>query len=106
MRIYSSESVGKILRDMRDGKRPSVIREAERQSALMEQWETLPGLRLKRIRPRFVIDDREGTLSILVTSALALTLLRKERGTIERHLRPLMERYRLTRLTLSLSDSE
>lgn len=103
MRIYSSESIGKILRDMREGKRPSVLREAERQRAFLDRWATLPSLRLRRITPHLTFDDQRGILSIHTSSTLALTLLRKERATIERHLQPLLEEYRLTQIAILLS---
>lgn len=106
MRIYSSESIGKILRDMREGKRPSILREAERQRAFLDRWATLPSLRLKRITPHLTFDDRRGILSIHTSSTLALTLLRRERTTIERHLRPLMEEYGLSQLVILYSDEE
>lgn len=103
MRIYSSESIGKILEEMKSGKRPSLFTELKRQEELHEAWGRLGDLRLRRIMPHFTIDEAEKRLSLGCASPTELSLVRRERQRIEAELRPLMERYGLTHLSISLA---
>lgn len=105
MRIYRSETLGKILQEMREGDKPSLFTDLERHRAFLEQWQSLPGIRLRRIRPVFTFDESKSTLVIHCSSSVALNLLRRERPTIEQHLRPLMNRYKLDTLSIVLQDN-
>ncbi|OFR39512.1 hypothetical protein [Porphyromonas sp. HMSC065F10] len=105
MRIYRSETLGKILKEMREGNKPSLFTDLERHRAFLEQWQSLPGIRLHRIRPVFTFDESKSTVVVHCSSSVALNLLRRERPIIEQHFRPLMDRYKLDTLSIVLRDS-
>jgi hypothetical protein len=104
MRIYSSETIGKILRDMKSGERSSIFTELRQQEAFQECWKQIPNVRLQRVTPSFSFSKVDETVTLHCSSSVMLNLFRRDRATIEQYLRPAMEEYGLTKLVFTLAE--
>lgn len=104
MRIYSSETIGKILRDMKSGERSSIFTELRQQESFLEHWRKIPNVRLQRVTPSLSFSETERTVTLHCSSSVMLNLFRRERSTIEEYLRPAMDEYGFTKLVFTLAE--